>query len=185
VTHYVCSALRPVVDVDMSLASGWPRWGRYREYGSRPAKVRNRCRTDFQSAVVDYLLRVCAVKRRRFPVGARPTRQPLQPEATGAVMEVTKSLKPSGNRSHFCDSACVQAATRVNAEQASRDWATYQLQRVFKSCRWRCTRRRSKDAVGRVGRHTASAAVATAATSLNSRDTRAPGRTSGPRIPPS
>jgi hypothetical protein len=38
---------------------------------------------------------VCAVKRRRFPVGASPTRQPLQPEATGAVMEVTKWLKPS------------------------------------------------------------------------------------------
>jgi hypothetical protein len=38
---------------------------------------------------------VCAVKRRRFPVGARPTRQPLQLEATGAVMEVTKWLKPS------------------------------------------------------------------------------------------
>ena len=31
--------------------------------------------------------RVCAVKRRRFPVGASPTRQPLQPEATGAVMD--------------------------------------------------------------------------------------------------
>ena len=27
-------------------------------------------------------LRVCAVKRRRFPVGANPTRQPLQPEAS-------------------------------------------------------------------------------------------------------
>ena len=36
---------------------------------------------------------VCAV-RRRFPVGARPTRQPLQPEATGAVTEATKWLKP-------------------------------------------------------------------------------------------
>jgi DNA polymerase III alpha subunit len=33
---------------------------------------------------------VCAVERRRFPVGARPTRQSLQPEATGAAMEVTK-----------------------------------------------------------------------------------------------
>jgi hypothetical protein len=32
---------------------------------------------------------------RRFPVGASPTRQPLQPEATGAVMEVTKWLEPS------------------------------------------------------------------------------------------
>ena len=29
--------------------------------------------------------RVCAVTRRRFPVGASPTRQPLQPEATGAL----------------------------------------------------------------------------------------------------
>src|SRR5262245_40228836 len=33
--------------------------------------------------------------RRRFPVGENPTRQPLQPEATGAVMEETKWLKPS------------------------------------------------------------------------------------------
>ena len=41
------------------------------------------------------LVNVCAVTRRRFPVGASPTRQPLQPEATGAVMEVTKWLKPS------------------------------------------------------------------------------------------
>ena len=40
-------------------------------------------------------LHVCAVRRRRFPVGASPTRQTLQPEATGAVMEVTKWLKPS------------------------------------------------------------------------------------------
>jgi hypothetical protein len=40
-------------------------------------------------------LGVCAVTRRRFPVGASPTRQPLQPEATGAVMGVTKWLKPS------------------------------------------------------------------------------------------
>ena len=41
------------------------------------------------------LLYVCAVRRRRFPVGASPTRRTLQPEATGAVMEVTKWLKPS------------------------------------------------------------------------------------------
>ena len=40
-------------------------------------------------------LNVCAVTRRRFPVGASPTRRPLQPEASGAVMEVTKWLKPS------------------------------------------------------------------------------------------
>src|SRR6266446_915311 len=62
----------------------------------------------------------CAVKRRRFPVGASPTRQPLQPEATGAVMEVTKWLKPSDSGSRIGDRASVQAATRVNAEQASK-----------------------------------------------------------------
>src|SRR5207244_7335897 len=66
------------------------------------------------------LLRVCAVQRRRFPVGASPTRQPLQPEAIGAVMEVTKWLKPSISVSRIGDSASVQAATRVNAEQASK-----------------------------------------------------------------
>src|SRR5258707_15084531 len=63
---------------------------------------------------------VCAVTRRRFPVGASPTRQPLQPEATGAGMEVTKCLKPSGSGSRIGDRASVQAATRVNAEQASK-----------------------------------------------------------------
>ena len=35
----------------------------------------------------------CAVTRRRFPVGASPTRPPLQPEAIEAVTEVTKWLK--------------------------------------------------------------------------------------------
>src|SRR5881396_2062536 len=63
---------------------------------------------------------VCAVQRRRFPVGASPTRQPLQPEAIGAVMEVTKWLKPSISVSRIGDSASVQAATRVNAEQSSK-----------------------------------------------------------------
>src|SRR6266446_4944144 len=62
----------------------------------------------------------CAVQRRRFPVGASPTRQPLQPEAIGAVMEVTKWLKPSISVSRIGGSASVQAATRVNVEQASK-----------------------------------------------------------------
>src|SRR6266852_3520461 len=43
----------------------------------------------------------------------------LQPEATGAGMEATKCLKPSGSGSRIGDRASVQAATRVNAEQAS------------------------------------------------------------------
>src|ERR1700674_4686911 len=62
----------------------------------------------------------CAVTRRGFPVGASPTRQPLQPEAIGAVMEVTKWLKPSISVSQIGDSASVQAATRVNAKQSSK-----------------------------------------------------------------
>src|SRR5271163_3385026 len=67
------------------------------------------------------LLSTCAVTRRRFPVGARPTRQPLQPEATGAGMEETKCLKPPDSGHEFGDRASVQAATRVNAEQTSHD----------------------------------------------------------------
>src|SRR5712675_1993937 len=65
-------------------------------------------------------LLACAVERRRFPVGASPTRQTLQPEATGAAMEVTKWLKPSDSASRIGDGASVQAVTRVNAEQASK-----------------------------------------------------------------
>ena len=79
--------------------------------------------TGFVTAISDAArcpLRVCAVERRRFPVGASPTRRPLQPEAIGAVMEVTKWLKPSISVSRIGDSASVQAATRVNAEQASK-----------------------------------------------------------------
>jgi hypothetical protein len=53
-------------------------------------------------------------------VGENPIRQPLQPEAIGAVMEVTKWLKPSISVSQIGDSASVQAATRVNAEQSSK-----------------------------------------------------------------
>src|SRR5271165_5424385 len=49
----------------------------------------------------------CAVERRRFPVGVSPTRQPLQPEATGAVMEVTKWLKPLVSVSRYTVTARV------------------------------------------------------------------------------
>jgi hypothetical protein len=40
--------------------------------------------------------------------GCDPPRQPLQPEAIGAVMEVTKWLKPSISVSRIGDSASVQ-----------------------------------------------------------------------------
>src|SRR5438477_7256594 len=49
-----------------------------------------------------------------------PPGDSLQPEAIGAVMEATKWLKPSISVSRIGDSASVQAATRVNAEQASK-----------------------------------------------------------------
>src|SRR5467141_3378055 len=62
----------------------------------------------------------CAVERRRFPVGASATRQTLQPEATGAAMEVTKWLKHTDSGSRMVDGSSVQAVTRVNAEQASK-----------------------------------------------------------------
>src|SRR5256885_16833446 len=77
-------------------------------------------------------LRVCAMERRRFPVGARPTRQPLQPEATGAVMEETKWLKPSVSVSRIGDSASVQAVTRGNAEQASKRTMRRPTRRPFR-----------------------------------------------------
>src|SRR5439155_19949180 len=74
----------------------------------------------------------CAVTRRHFPVGARPTRQPLQPEATGAVMEATKWLKPLVSGSRIGDRASVQAATRVNAEQASKRTMRRPTRRPFR-----------------------------------------------------
>src|SRR3979490_1111038 len=75
---------------------------------------------------------VCAVQRRRFPVGANPTRQSLQPEAIGAVMEATKWLKPSISVSRIGGSASVQAATRVNAEQASKRTMCRPTRRPFR-----------------------------------------------------
>ena len=50
-----------------------------------------------------------------------PPGDSLQPEATGAGMEVTKCLKPSDSGSRIGNRASVQAATQVNAEQASHD----------------------------------------------------------------
>jgi hypothetical protein len=85
-----------------------------------PNDIRHTGESEHLTVSQSCLLLACAVKRRRFPVGASPTRQPLQPEAIGAVTEVTKWLKPSISVSRIGDSASVQAATRVNAEQASK-----------------------------------------------------------------
>jgi hypothetical protein len=88
-------------------------------YLSRLPFLKNRCSVRVKKAdFTERPLLACAVQRRRFPVGESPTRQSLQPEAIGAVMEVTKWLKPSISVSRIGDSANVQAAMRVNAEQA-------------------------------------------------------------------
>src|SRR3984893_11125222 len=63
----------------------------------------------------------CAVIRRRFSSGCKSHPANAPAGSTGAVMEVTKWLKPSGKRvTKYGDSASVQAVTRVNAEQASK-----------------------------------------------------------------
>ena len=49
-----------------------------------------------------------------------PSGNRLQPETIGAVMKVTKWLKPSISVSQIGGGASVQAATRVNAEQSSK-----------------------------------------------------------------
>ena len=62
------------------------------------------------------------VRRDKAALSSRCKAHPaksLPPEAIGAVMEVTKWLKPSISVSRIGDSASGQAATRVNAEQAS------------------------------------------------------------------
>jgi hypothetical protein len=57
---------------------------------------------------------------------------PLQPEATGAVMEETKWLKPSVSVSRIGDSGSVQAVTRVNAEPASKRTMRRPTRRPFR-----------------------------------------------------
>ena len=65
-------------------------------------------------------------------MGENPTRQSLQPEAIGAVMEVTKWLKPSISVSRIGDSASEQAATRVKLHHSRAMWST--LVRVVGHC---------------------------------------------------
>jgi len=75
----------------------------------------------FRSVLISICpFRVCAVQRRRFSSGCKPHPATAPAGSIGAVMEVTKWLKPSISVSRIGDSASVQAATRVNAEQASK-----------------------------------------------------------------
>ena len=67
-----------------------------------------------------YVIGCAPCKGGAFQWVQAPPGKSLQPEATGAVMEVTKWLKPSVSVSRIGDSASVQAVTRVNAEQTSK-----------------------------------------------------------------
>ena len=61
----------------------------------------------------------CAVRRRDLSVGGRPTRQlSLRPVAIGAVVEVTKRLKPSMERATAVAPRACGLQRAVNAEQA-------------------------------------------------------------------
>jgi len=71
-----------------------------RGYYHQKSSIKTPKPTEILDTVHDRLLGVCAVQSRRFLVGANPTRQMLQPEATGATVEVTKRLKPSGDACH-------------------------------------------------------------------------------------
>src|SRR3954468_24273527 len=61
-----------------------------------------------------------------------PPGNSLQPEAAGAVMEATKWLKPSECGLRIGSPASVQAATRVNAEQASKRTMCRPTRRPFR-----------------------------------------------------
>jgi len=55
-------------------------------------------RADGRQSAGKRVLMACAVQRWRFQAGASRARQPLQPEATGAIVEVTKQSRPSVRR---------------------------------------------------------------------------------------
>ena len=98
----------------MASADRLPRSGRERHYFAIVAAQYT------NSTIGERLLLACAVKGWALSSGCKSHPATLQPEAIGAVMEATKWLKPSMSVSRIGDSASVQAATRVNAEQASK-----------------------------------------------------------------
>src|SRR5712691_1060133 len=114
IPHFPVAALSRIAGGGLSMVFVWPRLVQLKSCWFRSAFT-FRVRQIQKASMSELGVRR---ERRRFPVGARPTRQPLQPEATGAVMEATKWLKPLVSGSRIGDRASVQAATRVNAEQA-------------------------------------------------------------------
>ena len=109
--------------------SSKPGWQRLGQKSRRPLYLQLR------SMVPQIRTSAFGVRRAKAALssGCKPhPANSLPPEATGAVMEVTKWLKPSDSVSRIGGSASVQAATRVNAEQTSKmkmcgpTWPSYQ-----------------------------------------------------------
>src|SRR5260370_14945733 len=75
----------------------------HRSLGNREKDYKDNC----ENAGGKGPVRMCAMIRRRFPEGS--ARRQLQPEATGAIMEVTKWLKPSDVGSRIGDRASANA----------------------------------------------------------------------------
>src|SRR5271165_2455750 len=76
--------------------------------------------------------RVCAVERRRFPVGANPTRQIAPAGSNRSSHGGNEMAEAFGMRVTNCDRASVQAATRVNAEQAPKRTMCRPTRRPFR-----------------------------------------------------
>src|ERR1700686_4737927 len=84
-----CAQAKLTAQLQLFLPAALPyRHLKYFKLNSRTPRAGARCNVSVG----------CAPWKGRFPVGASPTRQPLQPEAIGAVTEVTKWLKPSISR---------------------------------------------------------------------------------------
>ena len=116
-----------------------PRWTTDRTYGARriwrdvladgvapqsapdraadapagPAGAATACRLLAERTYSDVRFGCAPCKGGAFQWVQAPPGKSLQPEATGAVMEVTKWLKPSVSVSRIGDSASVQAVTRA------------------------------------------------------------------------
>jgi hypothetical protein len=80
-------------------------WQRFLDAIAEPRLCRPQTRRSLVTA-----LGVRRGKASLSPVGVSPTRQPLRPEATGAVMEVTKWLKPSVSAANTQDARAFRDA---------------------------------------------------------------------------
>jgi hypothetical protein len=91
--------------------------------------------TEPQTPLPNVTYAVCAVTRRRFPVGAKPTRQRLQPEAIGAASGVAiGAIGVSGAPGGQFDEECARAAlAKIQDQTKSPREASFTLRERFAS----------------------------------------------------